>query len=412
MSRVLCVGLILVAAGCPGPGGGRPPGSAGGASGLHCPAGQLACSCCGGATAACFPPGLPGEQACLRRCAQLGAGACKQPPPPPPPTVLASDVCPTSVAVDATRVYFTSNVGTTRVVESIDKNNGGAPTVIASSNDTSTVVDPVFVWNGNVYWIQKRQYTSTLFRALPDGGAPVALDSDEQSVPRQVTRNVLANDAGVYWADENRGISRETATGPLLITPPTYHYGSLSAAPYPTTLGLDGTNVYFTSNDATSATLNLLNSIPVAGGFVTTLAAVPAAAGLIPLAYSAIVADGHNVYWASTGQAPGQIMRVSVPELNQTVFARTFDSTAMVTSLAIDGTHLYWTENQTSGSIAGQALAGGQAIPVAVSQSYPLSIAIDDRDVYWANAGVSVGTLNDPPVPMTCSGSVMKTPKL
>jgi hypothetical protein len=142
------------------------------------------------------------------------------------------------------------------------------------------------------------------------------------------------------------------------------------------------------------------------------LAAVPANVGLIPLAYSTIVADGHKVYWASTGQAPGQIMRVSLPEHNQTVFARTFDSAAMVTSPAIDGAHLYWTENQNSGSIAGQALTGGQAIPVAVSQSYPLSIAIDDGDVYWANAGVSVGTTTDPPVLVACSGSVVKTRKL
>ena len=83
------------------------------------------------------------------------------------------------------------------------------------------------------------------------------------------------------------------------------------------------------------------------------------------------------------------------------------NTSAHVTSLAIDSTHLYWTENEGD-----QGLNETTPTVVAYDQNYPFAVAVDDTSVYWINAGHDFSAGRGPPVAASCAGSVMKAPKL
>ncbi len=344
------------------------------------------------------------------------------------PVVLASNVCPTSIALDKTSVYFTHDTiacsgppgpgscSGTWAVRKVPKTGGSTVSIASETYDPLvhpvTVADAVAVFGGSVYWVEWQQLLVRLMQVPAIGGTPAQLGSDSNEVPRQVTRNVGANANGVFWADEERGVVRFTGGSGSILTPSLFFHGGSAGAPYPSTLAVDGLNAYFTSNDPPTMSENLLNSVPIGGGSITTIGSEGDLLHRpVPLADTAIATDGTNVYWTTTDQAPGAILRVPVAGGAQTIFGGTLNPDTTVTSLAVDPSGLYWTENESSGRISGQALTGGVARALAGGQSYPLAIASDDTSVYWVNAGVSFSTTSNLPIPSSCTGSVMKVAK-
>jgi hypothetical protein len=68
---------------------------------------------------------------------------------------------------------------------------------------------------------------------------------------------------------------------------------------------------------------------------------------------------------------------------------------AMPSSVAVDGTHVYWT-NQGNGLIRRVAKAGGTAETLASGQAAPFAIAVNSRAVYWLTTDGSVMTVRKP----------------
>ena len=63
---------------------------------------------------------------------------------------------------------------------------------------------------------------------------------------------------------------------------------------------------------------------------------------------------------------------------------------ARPSGIALDGTHIYWTNSATSGSVMKVALAGGKPMTVAASQASPDGIAVDGKSLYWTSSSGSV----------------------
>jgi hypothetical protein len=338
------------------------------------------------------------------------AGVCQ-------PVVLASGVCPTSIAVDDTSVYFTHDVLGSWAVESVPK-AGGTVTVLATQTSLADIYgDSVAVLDGIVYFITLRAGGDNVLESVPAGGGPVTVVAgfNVGGSIRQPTRAVVTAASGVYWANEEGGILHVDLSGnqTFVVDPDVLVHldqnPSDVSLPYPVTLAVDSNNVYFTPNSTIA--LDYLCSAPLAGGPVTTIANVPdpLVHGELPLSAASMVSDGVNVYWA-TLQAPGAMFQVPVAPVGaRSLFTQAINPGATVTSLALDTTRLYWTEHAALGTVGAAALGTGVATPLAVGQSYPFAIASDATSVYWVNAGVDMTQILGSPT--SCTGSIMKVAK-
>jgi hypothetical protein len=341
------------------------------------------------------------------------AGVCQ-------PLVLATGVCPTSIAVDDTNVYFTHDVSAGWSVQRVAKTGGPVATLASETTSTNEIwADSVGVFQGLVYFVRLQAGGDQTLQSVPASGGTVTLVSHPGvgGSIRQPTRAVVSNATGLYWANEESGITRVDPSNNVtfIVSPDALvsfgpDAGSVSLV-YPVTLAVDSSHVYFTSNS--NPPLEFLASSPLAGGAIQTIAQIPFpfTTGQLSLADAAIVSNGTDVYWA-TLQAPGGLFRVPVqPAGPQTLFAQSFANGATVTSLAVDATHLYWTEHDASGTIGAASLDTAVLTRVAVGQSYPFAIATDETSVYWANAGVDVTNLAGNSSPATCAGSIVKLAK-
>lgn len=332
------------------------------------------------------------------------------------PVVLASNVCPTSIAVDATNVYFTHSSQSDWAVRKVAKTGASAPIDLASGAipmyGPAQTADGVTAWNGIAYWIAWQSGSSQLQSVSIAGGPITTLDNYTNSLARMVTRTLAANGTGVYWANEDNGVRRITSSGVDMISPGLFLWNGGGGLPYPVTIAVDANYAYFTSNDPPTLPQNLLNRVPIDGGPIVTVGAVGAVVhAVIPLSDTAIATDGVNEYWASSHQAPGMILGVPVGGGSESVAALTVNPSTIVTSLAVDASGVYWTENDASGVVAGKSFASGLLARTYISnQSYPFAVAVDDHAIYWVNAGTSYSTYPTP-LPSTCTGSVMKIAK-
>jgi hypothetical protein len=352
------------------------------------------------------------------------AGVCQ-------PVALVTGVCPTSIAVDATNVYFTHDLAGAAfewAVESVAK-TGGAPTVLASysaipGQGAPQTADGVAVWGGTVYFVQWNPGNPALM-SVPAQGGPTTLVFAPivGGAPRQVARNVVANATGVYWANEEFGVAFIDPTGHSTnLTPGSVPVSGGIITPYPSTLAVDAVNAYFSDNEGHGeGNENLINSVPIGGGMITTIGREdPLETNPIPISDVAIASDGTCVYWATTDQAPGFI---PIGPIGGPLGSgpSTLDPATTVTSLALDSNGVYWTENSSSGAVVFQPMANcklsAQAKPLALGQSFPFAVAVDDTYVYWINASVSYSVPYSPtmqPSPMppaSCNGSVMRVAK-
>ncbi|HEX8794314.1 MAG TPA: hypothetical protein VF765_25395, partial [Polyangiaceae bacterium] len=147
----------------------------------------------------------------------------------------------------------------------------------------------------------------------------------------------------------------------------------LATSPYPTTIAVDSSGVYFTDYD-----LGVI--VRVSGGTQTVVASSLDSPFDVTL-------DATSLYWIDTSglsimqmpKAGGTPVTVAVPG-------------GYISGIAVDSSSVYWTD--PSSATVEKAPLGGGAVTTLFSSAAPGDIAVDATSVYWAwQSGVSMGPL-------------------
>ncbi len=121
-----------------------------------------------------------------------------------------------------------------------------------------------------------------------------------------------------------------------------------------------------------------------------------------------LVANDQALYFTDSGDGMGRVLRLAHGAEQAEVIAGDLPGAF---GIALDEQALYVTTSSPDGACRGQEpagaiwripLAGGAPVSIATDQACPLDIAVDDRAVYWVNAGLE-GVPN--------SGAVLRAPK-
>ncbi len=248
-------------------------------------------------------PVLDGQ---VMKCAKAGCGRN--------PTALASGLAhPTSIAVDATSVYWTDVNGALMKVRS----GGGTPTTLATAQSAAALA----VDASNVYWANG---DGTVMKVPTDGGNPTALASGQNN-----PAGIAVDAHSVYWSNYGDGtVMKVPIEGG---TPTTLASGQSS----PLAIAIDSTNVYFTNDHGGSVV-----KVPIGDrGSQTKLASVT-----IPLPNTqptGIAVDGTNVYW--TDGRGNELQKVSVGGGAPTTLG-SGQSFLNGNGVAVDCASVYWTD--------------------------------------------------------------------
>jgi hypothetical protein len=332
-----CGGVVLEQAA--GSGGAASTGA--GAAGPHaCTAGFADCN--GDAADGCEADlGNDGAScgACDRDCegSPCNGGLCQ-------PVVLASNLNFASrIALDATRVYWTSAAGDVSALLLA----GGAITTLAAGQD-----DPfdLAVDAHGVYWTSAGANT---VQSIPlGGGLPVLLAEAGNPLGIAIRGDV------VYFADSYDKLSNDDHVRrvPLPAGPPSV----VAATSGAWMVAVDDTRVYWT--DSVGAAVW---SAPIGGGEPTLLAA-----GIVDA--TEIEVDAEAAY------VTGLEATFRIPLAGGAPQALVWGAGR---GLAIDAIHLY--VGAADGRVLRVAKTGGAALALARTELYPSDIAVDDTHVYW-----------------------------
>jgi hypothetical protein len=355
-----------------------------------------------------------------------GGGACEDGACVPlPPGVLASGlVAPTSIAVDATNVYWLSegvhdvgagplSAGVVQVMKCAKTGCNNSPTVLVQVAVDSTLekdaLPGLTVDATNVYWTTVLSLYScaiggcnnspTVLRALPNGGSPAPWNI---SVVANKVYATASNNGGVYSCLTS-GCNDMDAGGLNFL------WQGVSAG-----VITDSTTAYWSSyGGVLSCALGGCNGTP-------NLLATPDAT---VRSIGQMAVDANDVYWTQgapsgfetvNGSGFGYVAIDTPLGAHQNVYrcakngcnnAPTSLVGAMLENplgLATDGTNVYFTElgdgmaaNATNvGRVAKCAVAGcpGGATTIAGQLENPRGVAVDATSVYWADFGS--GTLD------------------
>jgi hypothetical protein len=105
----------------------------------------------------------------------------------------------------------------------------------------------------------------------------------------------------------------------------------------------------------------------------------------------ALAVDSTSVYWTTSGEAAGNVMKVSATGGDLTPFTQYINGGSG--GIAVDATNVYWVDTWTSpaagpsGTVMKASTAGGTAVTLASGQDAPCAIAVDATNVYWTNVG-------------------------
>jgi hypothetical protein len=290
------------------------------------------------------------------------------PPILPVPQVVASNVRPTSIALDASNVYYTDNFALIAEVAARPL-GGGAKTLL---HTTTTLPSSIVRFGSTVYWVD---FTNSgadggVWSAPTGGGSPaVKLASHTNPVVAGRALAVYSTGPGGFfpvthilyadaWASKLWDIRRSLlGTSEVSLVPdavPNY---------YPFALAIDSTHIYFT-HDAGHG----LWRVPFAGGVPTQLLEGEQQPGAL------VVVDG-QVYFV----LDGDIKTKPVAGGATSTFASSVGTLAGM--VAANG-YLYWACSSCN-AIRKKPLAGGSSTLLAAGHANLRSLAVDATHIYF-----------------------------
>jgi hypothetical protein len=216
----------------------------------------------------------------------------------------------------------------------------------------------------HVYWTDVNGGKSGSVGKVPVGGGIVTTLATDQAFPN----SIVVNATHAFWASVNEEAIRRV---PIAGGATTTLASSVNGA---CCLALNSTHLYYLSNLG-------VNRMPLAGGDPSVFA--PADEGFaVALALTAT-----HVFWRAdlpgTGSIKAKIMKKSL--VDGTSPTALIMSTS-VGNLVADSGSVYWTSpGNLGGSVMSVPLTGGTAMVLASDLGQPGSLALDTTHLYWTN---------------------------
>jgi hypothetical protein len=273
------------------------------------------------------------------------------------------------LTIDTTNIYFTNATLTTGQVGTLPK-SGGTPKIVAMNQDrpTSIAVDATAV-----YWANVGPAGEIL--ALPLGTPmPTPLINGEVGLA-----SISLDATTIYYTAVGGGGPTGGSLKTVLKTGAVSQVlaSSLNA---PRELAVDTANVYWTSQVAGAVYRLSLTSVGAPTALVSGLSGT-----------RGIALDTTRVYWANSGSGTagaGSIMflgKVGTSAMPNTVVSNLTSPWL----IALDATDVFWSEQRSMGDIAKAPQAANVGKTVVVpNQTTPTCIAVDANSVYWTAGGV------------------------
>jgi hypothetical protein len=275
------------------------------------------------------------------------------------------------------------------------------PSVIASPG--GVIEDIVVDQSGtNVYWTIGGMNGGVFAKPFA-GGNPAQL-----SYPNNVEddpRGLAVDQNYAYWVDFG---SDAVGSVPLIGGSTNYLLTPIAAGNMavnePLAITVDPANpstIYWV--DSKSGTVN---QMPYGGGAVTQLASLRSSPW-------AIAVDSTSVYWIDYGMAAGtgSVNKATIGVANGAVTPLATDQTEPW-ALTVDATYVYWTCRSNPGSVQAVPIGGGNAIPIAQNEGAPYGIVVDPpanaqypnppQFVFWTD--FDNNTVSRAPIPGTVDG--------
>jgi len=231
-------------------------------------------------------------------------------------------------------------------------------------------------------------------------GADVTCIACDEGEPREL----VTDDASVYWTDPGSGELRKAALGGGTVT--TLWSGTIGSP-----VLVDASSIYWfddgsqrimcadrSGNDPHPVVTGQaqVTSLAIDAGFLywTTAGNVLAkdlSSADSPFALASgrshprsVVADDTNVYWAEGVWDQPDNLIAFAPSGGGTVESLTSAGDASVFWITLDDTHVYASDNY-GGTVWKVAKAGGEIEVLAEDQPYPFDIEVDGAAVYWSS---------------------------
>ncbi len=280
------------------------------------------------------------------------------------PTVLVANLyLARQIAVDDANVYFTalSTTSSDEAIYQVPKNAAGSTPIELSSNDRQ----PLSLASDGTYVYWNDTLDPQVIRRVAVGG------NGATTLAAIGTGGMALSPTSLFWVGASGVESMPKAGGTVTTLGPAPMGGGYGVA-------IDASYFYFAASSTLSATIF---RTPLSGGATTTLA-------MLGTIVNVLATDGANVYFVS-----GDYLS-SVPAAGGavSVLASGFSGT---TSLKLDSGNLYASislGNGPYGSILRVPVTGGRPTALASAQWGVSDLAVDATSICWTNFGGPTGT--------------------
>lgn len=263
--------------------------------------------------------------------------------------VVAMGSIPFAITVDATSVYWTDTA--LQTLKSIPV-AGGTATTLATN-----LVQPYYLAHddASVYWGLDQDILAKIPLA---GGTPVQLQMSDGAL-----NTALTLDATHVFHTEDYTVPQDCS---IVVVPKAggtpVTLASGGSWNHPTGMAVAGATVFFGV-----ASPGAILTVPVAGGATSTLVS-----GIAPYA---MAADATNVYWLDGSR---NVMKVAQTGGTPVSLATSGNGLAIV----VDGSYVYWSASSPN-AIYKAPIAGGPTVTLASGLPLVNGIAVDATHVYW-----------------------------